>query len=47
MAVEVGLVDDEDVGDLQDPRLDHLHPVPQVGRHHDDRGVRDGCHLEL
>jgi len=36
----VGLVDDEDVGDLQDAGLDRLHIVPQSGRLHDQGGLR-------
>src|SRR5213594_4277255 len=47
VAVEVGLVDDEDVRDLEDPGLDHLHAVSQVRRQDDHRRVRDGGHLEL
>ena len=46
-ALEVGLVDDEDVRDLQDAGLDHLHAVAQVGREHDHGGVGDGRDLEL
>src|SRR5207249_7375344 len=47
MAVEVGFVDNEDVGDLEDAGLDHLHAVAEVRGQDDDGGVGDGGHLEL
>jgi hypothetical protein len=46
-AVAIGLVHDEDVRDLQDPRLRHLYRVPQAGRQQDHRGVRRGGHVDL
>src|SRR5882724_7006943 len=38
-ALAVALVDDEDVGDLEQPRLERLHAVAEAGRRHDDDGV--------
>ena len=34
-AVAIGFVDDEDVGDLEDAGLRHLHGVTGAGRPHD------------
>ena len=48
-ALAVGLVDDEDVGDLHDAGLDRLHVVAGAGHEHDDRDVRraDDVHFVL
>ncbi len=43
----VGLVDDEDVGDLEEPGLVRLDGVPPAGVHDDDRGVGGPRHLDL
>ena len=46
-AITVGLVDDEDVGDLHQPGLVRLHAVPPSGVDDDDRGVRLAGDLDL
>ena len=46
-ALAVGLVHGEDVGALEDARLDGLHLVAHPGRHHDQRRVRRARDLEL
>ena len=46
-ALPVRLVHDEHVGDLQDPRLGHLHRVPPPRRHDDERRVGGAGHLDL
>ena len=48
-AVAVGLVDDEDVGDLHDPGLERLHIVAGAGHEDDDRDVgrADDVHFVL
>ena len=43
----VGLVDDEDVGDLEQAGLVGLHGVAPAGVHHDDGGVGRAGHLDL
>jgi len=44
---QVRLVDDEDVGNLKDPGLDHLDAIPEVRcQHHNGRVCHSG-HLEL
>src|SRR5437870_6668758 len=45
--LEVRLVHHEDVSDLQDPGLDHLHAVAEVRGQHDHRRVRHRGHLQL
>src|ERR1035437_7369557 len=45
MPLEVSLVDDENVCDLEDSCLDHLHAVPEVRCQDDDRRIGDGRHL--
>src|SRR3954464_11977034 len=45
--VAVGLVDHEDVGDLQDSRLDGLDVVPQAGDGHHHDGVHRAHHVHL
>src|SRR5437660_10324437 len=47
VAVDVRLVDDEDVRDLEDAGLDHLHAVAEVWGQDDDRGVGGRRDLEL
>src|SRR5256885_2549705 len=47
VAVDVGFVDDEDVRDLEDAGLDHLHAVAEVWGQDDDCGVGDRRDLEL
>ena len=46
-ALAVGLVDDEDVADLQDPGLRGLDAVAHPGRQQDDGGVRQPGDLDL
>ena len=46
-ALAVRLVHGEDVGALEDTRLDRLHVVAEPGRHHDQRGVRHAGDLQL
>jgi hypothetical protein len=47
VAIDIGLVDDEDIRDLEDSGLDHLDAVTEVrGQHHHGR-VRHGGNLEL
>ena len=46
-AVAVGLVDDEDVPDLEDPRLRGLDPVAHAGREQHERRVRRPGDLDL
>ena len=48
-AFAIGLVDDEDVGDLHDAGLHRLHIVAGAGHEHDDRHVRgrDDVHFVL
>src|SRR3989304_1785329 len=41
------LVDDDEVGHLEEPRFDGLYLVPHLGRLHHDRRVGDGGHLDL
>ena len=43
----VGLVDDEDIGDLQDARLDRLDVVAHAGHRHDDHRLRRAHDLDL
>jgi len=45
--IAVGLVHGEDVGGLEDARLDRLHLVAHARRHHHQRGVRGARDLEL
>ena len=46
-ALAISLVDDEDVGDLEEPRLHHLHGVAGLGHQdHDDR-VREPHDVKL
>jgi hypothetical protein len=46
-AVAVGLVDHEDVGDLEDAALGHLDHVAESGRERDDGGVGPPGDLDL
>ena len=47
VAFQVRLVDDEDIRDLEDAGLDHLHAIAQVRGQHHDGGIRDSRHLQL
>src|ERR1700730_16323091 len=47
VALQIGLVNDEDIGDLEDACLDHLHAVAKVRCEDHDGGVGDGRDLEL
>ena len=46
-AVAVGLVDDEHVGDLEQPRLHHLHRVARLGHQDDHDRVGEPHDVEL
>ena len=46
-AVAVGLVDHEDVGDLEQARLHHLHRVARLGHEHDHDRVGEPHDVEL
>jgi hypothetical protein len=46
-AGRVGLVDDEEVTDLHEAGLEHLHGVAGARRQHDADGVGDACDLDL
>ena len=46
-ALAVGLVDDEDVGDLHQARLDRLDVVPHAGRQHHDATLGEAEDLDL
>ena len=46
-AVAVGLVHHEDVGDLEQARLHHLHRVARLGHQDDDDGVGEPHDVEL
>ena len=46
-ALAIGLVDDEDVGDLEQPRLHRLHRVAGLRHEHDDDRVRQAHDVEL
>ena len=43
----VGLVDDDEVRDLEQPGLDRLHLVPHLGHLDDDRGLGEARDLDL
>jgi hypothetical protein len=43
----VGLVHDEDVGDLEDAGLRGLDAVPEPGREHEQRRVGERCDVDL
>ena len=46
-ALALGLVDDEDVGDLEDPGLDRLDVVAEARHEHDGRRVRGAHDVDL
>ena len=46
-ALPVGLVDDEDVGGLEEPRLHRLDGVARLGHEDDHRRVGELHHVEL
>ena len=47
VALQVRLVDHEDVRDLEDAGLDHLHAVAQVRSQHHHGGIGNRRHLQL